>query len=295
MPNNWGIVTGAVDAYAFEKIEVIRGANGLLTGVGNAAGTVNDVRKRPTNTAQGHAALYYGDFDRARVEADYSTPLTASGSWAGRLVAAGEKSGSYLRGLNNDRHLIYGVVDGQVGRDGSLAVGLQYQRTNTQGNMWGALNFSHNDGTQAEYDVSASTAVDWTNWDTETHTAFVEYVHALSSDWQVRTSYNFRDYEDDNYLFYTYAPDGLDPLTGEGLIGWPGSWPTRDWARLLDLNLSGQFDAWGMSHQAVLGASYGYSKNNQYTRPSDSNEPAWGSLPGFPYAGDARLVQGRAA
>ena len=39
LPNNWGIVTGAVEAYGYEQIEVIRGANGLLTGVGNSSGT----------------------------------------------------------------------------------------------------------------------------------------------------------------------------------------------------------------------------------------------------------------
>src|SRR5690606_25946135 len=36
MPNSWGIATGAIDAFGYEKVEVIRGANGLLTGVGNA-------------------------------------------------------------------------------------------------------------------------------------------------------------------------------------------------------------------------------------------------------------------
>ena len=39
MPNSWGISTGATDAFGYEKVEVIRGANGLHTGVGNAAGT----------------------------------------------------------------------------------------------------------------------------------------------------------------------------------------------------------------------------------------------------------------
>lgn len=43
LPNDWGIVTGALEAYGYEKIEVIRGANGLLTGVGNASGTLNYV------------------------------------------------------------------------------------------------------------------------------------------------------------------------------------------------------------------------------------------------------------
>ncbi len=66
MPNNWGIVTGVMDSAGYEKLEVIRGANGLLTGVGNASGTINYVRKRPTNTAQGNAIFSVGSFSSRR-------------------------------------------------------------------------------------------------------------------------------------------------------------------------------------------------------------------------------------
>jgi outer membrane receptor for ferric coprogen and ferric-rhodotorulic acid len=103
MPNGWGIVTGAVDTFGYEKIEVIRGANGLLTGVGNAAGTINFVRKRPTNETQGSASVSYGSWNTARVEADYSTPLTDDRSWAGRVVFAHQEGDSYLRSFNSDR------------------------------------------------------------------------------------------------------------------------------------------------------------------------------------------------
>src|SRR5690606_25390922 len=34
MSNDWGLVVGQQDTYLFEKIELVRGANGLLTGVG---------------------------------------------------------------------------------------------------------------------------------------------------------------------------------------------------------------------------------------------------------------------
>ena len=74
MPNGWGVVVGATDAFAYEKVEVIRGANGLLTGVGNASGTINYVRKRPTNDAQGSFGIGYGSWNNRRVEADYSAP-----------------------------------------------------------------------------------------------------------------------------------------------------------------------------------------------------------------------------
>ena len=82
LPNNWGIVTGAMDSAGYEKIEVIRGANGLLTGVGSSAGTLNYVRKRPTNDALLDVQANAGSWNFKRLSADYSTPLTQTGSWA---------------------------------------------------------------------------------------------------------------------------------------------------------------------------------------------------------------------
>src|SRR5262245_59267070 len=88
MPNNWGILTGAVDSYQYDKIEVIRGANGLLTGVGNSSGTINFVRKRPTNQRQGELSFSGGSENLWRIEGDYSTPFTDSGNWAARITGA---------------------------------------------------------------------------------------------------------------------------------------------------------------------------------------------------------------
>ncbi len=59
---------------------------GQLTGVGNAAGTINYVRKRPTNENEGEVSLILGSDDLKRLQADYSFLMTDSGSWAARVV-----------------------------------------------------------------------------------------------------------------------------------------------------------------------------------------------------------------
>ncbi len=300
LPNNWGIVTGAMDAFGYEKIEVIRGANGLLTGVGNAAGTINYVRKRPTNDTTGTLEVSAGSWDTYRVEADYSTPFTDSGSWAGRLVVAAQEGDSWLRAKSDDRVFVYGVVDGQIGDRSTLTLGYSYQDANTDGNMWGALVFSYKDGSQATWPRNASTSQDWTFWDTENQTAFAEFTYALSEAWDVKLSYNYRSYEDLSQLFYVMTFD--DPSTGTdenpiydpglfpdntGLLAWPGSWPTKEDAHLVDLTLDGEFGAWGRAHQAILGLSYSRSQGTQYMRPVSDTDPAWlMPLPAFPYAGD---------
>jgi outer membrane receptor for ferric coprogen and ferric-rhodotorulic acid len=284
MPNDWGIVTGAVDSYQFEKIEVIRGANGLLTGVGNASGTINFVRKRPTNDRQGELVVTGGSESLARIEGDYSTPLTDSGSWAARVTGAYEDADSYLRSMTDDRTFVAAVVDGQIGEHSTLAFGYTYQQTNTDSNMWGALVLDYVDGTQASFPRDSNPAQDWSMWDTQSQSAFAEYTYAFG-DWELKASYNYREFEDESKLFFVYTYAGLE-LDNTGLWGWPGQWDSKTSSNLFDVNLAGSFAAFGREHEAMLGIAYNEASQAFYNYEIPDDEPAWGLMPAFPYAGD---------
>ncbi|MEP6906910.1 MAG: TonB-dependent siderophore receptor [Pseudoxanthomonas sp.] len=287
LPNGWGVVTNAMDSFGFEKLEVIRGANGLLTGVGNAAGTINYVRKRPTNEAQGQVGITFGSDNRRRVEADYSTPFNEDGTWAARVVLAREESDSYLRDFESDRTYLYGVVDGQVGENGTLAFGYSWQKADTSGNMWGALSFIDTNGNQLEWEHSASTTQDWTYWNSTTHAGFVEYTHRLSDNWQAKASYNYRVYDHESQLFMGYSLFGMDPATGEGLYGWAYKSPYETTAHIGDVTLNGHFELFGRDQEAMFGVSTARSEGTDWYNPTDTTGPQFGALPGFPYTGDA--------
>ncbi|MFC4313213.1 TonB-dependent siderophore receptor [Steroidobacter flavus] len=287
LPNDWGIVKGAMDSFGYEKAEIIRGANGLLTGVGNSAGTINYVRKRPTNVTQGSIEGSGGSFDQRRLEADYSTPFTADGKWAGRIAFASEEQDSWVRGLSNDRTFVYGVIDGQLGERSTLTLGYSYQEANTDQSMWGALVLSYTDGTQAEFARSASTAVDWTFWDTRNTTAFAEYTFKLAEAWDFKLTYNYLKYEDTSKLFYASPNAGIDRDTGLGLTGWPGYWFTDDQVNLLEASLNGTFELFGREHEAMVGVSYGDGDHKQHNREVDADDPVWDPTPPFPYAANS--------
>ncbi len=289
MPNSWGIATGAMDAFGYEKVEVIRGANGLLTGVGNAAGTINYVRKRPTNEKQGVFGLSHGSWSTVRAEADYSTPFTADGTWAGRIVAAHESGDSWLRANENSRNFAYGVVDGQVGDNGTLAFGYSYQRAKSDGIMWGALVFMDSAGSQNEWPRDATTTQDWTWWNTTEQTAFIEYTHRLGADWQLKATYNYRRGSGDERMFYAYDGQGtgLEPGTGLGLVGYPWGGDDESTAHLGQVSLDGSFELFGRQQQAMVGVSLSRSEAINNERTADFSSPAWGPLPPFPYPTDA--------
>ncbi|MFT3668353.1 MAG: TonB-dependent siderophore receptor [Pseudoxanthomonas sp.] len=287
MPNDWGIATGAMDAFGYEKLEVIRGANGLLTGVGNSAGTINYVRKRPKNDAEGKVGVKIGSWGERRVEFDYSMPFNDAGTWAGRVVVAREEGDSYLRDFETERTFGYAVIDGQIGENGTLAFGYSWQQADTTGNMWGALPFVNADGTQPSWDVGASTTVDWTYWNTNTQTAFVEYTHQLGDNWQLKATYNHRKGDNDDELFFAYSMTGLDPVTGTGLLGWAYKGQDELTSDLVDLTLNGRFQLLGREHEAMFGISQAESEQGYWFNPAPSDSPAFGLLPAFPYAGNA--------
>lgn len=287
MTNSWGTVVGQQETYLFERIELIRGANGLLTGVGNASGTINYVRKRPTNADGGEVGLTLGSHGRQRVTLDYNKVLSDDGRWAGRLVVAHEDKDSHLRTLHDKQTTVYAVVDGQIGRDGVLTFGFMHQDAKQKSPMWGSLTLNYTDGRQAEFDVASSTSQDWTYWNTRSSSAFVEYTHSLGSDWELKASYNTRRSDEATRLMYAYTNGGGLNADNTGLVGWVYGSTTPSESQILDLNLSGQFKAFGRKHHLIAGLSHATDEYSTDITPVLASNCHFQALPAFPYAGNA--------
>ncbi|KQW43239.1 MULTISPECIES: TonB-dependent siderophore receptor [unclassified Roseateles] len=287
MSNDWGTVVGRQDTYLFERIELIRGANGLLTGVGNASGTINYVRKRPTNTDGGQVGFSAGSYGLKRAELDYNKVFSSDGAWAGRVVVAHEDKDSYLRALHDKRTTLYGVVDGQIGSNGVLTLGITHQDAKQRSPMWGSLTLVYADGRQADFPASSSTSQDWTYWNVESSNAFVEYTHALTPDWEARLTYNLRRAKEDVRLLYAFPFTAGLNNDNTGLFGWPYSARTSTDNRLFDASVNGRFDAFGRSHTLIAGISRSHQESATDTLDYDTTKYQYQALPAFPYPGNA--------
>lgn len=284
--NDYATVVGQLDTYLFDKIELIRGANGLLTGVGNSSGTINYVRKRPTNIDGGEIQLSGGSHSFKRIAADYNKVLTKDGKWAGRVVVAHEDKDSHLRAVHDKNTSLYGVVDGQIGENGVLTMGLSIRDSKQDSPMWGSLTLFYPDGSLADFDHSSSTSQDWTYWNTSQKTAFLEYTHLLGQDWEAKLTYNVSKEDSDSRLFYAYTFTNALNEDNTGLYGWPYSGHTETDRQILDINISGDFDALGNEHSLIAGISASkqelVGEQYDYDREAYQNLP----LPAFPYAGN---------
>lgn len=95
--NNYSLGNWATqDLVFFDRVEILRGASGLLQGTGSPGGAINLVRKRgqatPTVTLTGKA----GSWDHYGLQLDAGGPLTADGRVRGRLVADEDQSDSFI-------------------------------------------------------------------------------------------------------------------------------------------------------------------------------------------------------
>ncbi|MEE2748360.1 MAG: TonB-dependent siderophore receptor [Pseudomonadota bacterium] len=286
--NDYATVIGEQDTFLFEKIELVRGANGLLTGVGNSSGTVNYVRKRPTNEDQGEILFSLGEFNKVRLGVDGNKVLTDDGRWAGRVVAVQENKESHIRDLETRRTSFYWVVDGQVGEDGILTFGSTFQSSAQDSPMWGSLTLNYANGGYADFDVSSSTSADWSYWNTKTRNAFVEYLHDLGNGWEAKVSLHANDFSGQSRLLYAYTLGGGLNDDNTGLVGWPYAGYTEKSSVVVDWNISGDFEAFGNYHSVLVGASHIEEENTTYNRPVQSGGflpyPAFDEYDGDDYA-----------
>jgi outer membrane receptor for ferric coprogen and ferric-rhodotorulic acid len=275
------IFVGDLDTAIYEKVEFIRGSNGLITGLGNPSGTVNYVRKRPSNDPQASVAVSLGRWSNKRAVVDVSTPLTDSGSWAARAVVVQQDKNSWLDLYENNRTVFYGVVDGQINDDVTLTFGYTYQNNKSDGVTWGAVPLIYSNGTQTDFADSSSTAMDWTYWDTLNQTAFAELNWYINANLNFTSKLTYTDYEDESELFYSYSNTGLEQDTGLGMLGYPGKYYAEDDILIWDNSLQGTFQAWGLEHSFNLGVSLADSETLDLDSAALSGFDAMPALPGW--------------
>ncbi|WP_243050073.1 TonB-dependent siderophore receptor [Dyella sp. RRB7] len=263
LPFTNGEQEGDLDTAVYQRVEVLRGANGLLSFTGNPSATINFVRKLPTADYEGSVGVTVGSWDQRRVDVDLSGPLNDSHSVRGRLIVADQDGDSYLDRYNLRKQVLSGIVEADLSSSTLLTAGVTYQKDKAHGGMWGALPLYNTDGSATDYPRSTSTSADWSYWNIADTRAFTELTQQLGGDWSLKAAINYRRIAEDGNLFYIYGTP--DAATGLGLYAYPSRYTSAEKQYVGDLYASGPFDLGGRQHQLVLGANWAESSVNQWS------------------------------
>jgi outer membrane receptor for ferric coprogen and ferric-rhodotorulic acid len=260
IPTNMIPSTGATqqslsDMAIFDRIEVVRGATGLLTGAGDPSGTINLVRKRPTAEFQGYVSAGMGSWDRYRTEMDVSGPLTDNGRLRGRLVGAYETAHSSIDWYEQNKQVFYGVLEADVTDSTTVSVGVDYQKNRPVGVSYGGLPLWYSNGSQTDFSRSTNAAARWSSRQQDTVNSFYNLEQKLANDWSLKVAANQMYSKRQNNLA-SLSGGFADEQTGDGYYLYGGKGNAWQKQGGLDVMLQGPFELLGRQHELVLGFNY---------------------------------------
>lgn len=260
------------DMAIYDRVEVLKGATGLLTGIGGPGATINLVRKKPTQEVQGEVQLGAARWDSYRAQIDLGGALTSN--VRGRIVAAQQNKHSYQDGHESKVSVYYGIVEADLTPSTLLTVGADYQDNDPKRSSWGGVPLFNSLGEFNNMPRDFNNGAIWSHWDQYTRSAFATLEHYFDNDWTTKLQLNHQINGYDAEMAGA-AAGNPDPITGNGvrLFG-PTAYKGETKSEALDLYASGPFSLLGRSHELVLGISAAKRvwENDLFLRPLDYDQ-----------------------
>jgi len=257
------------DMAIYDRIEVLKGATGLLTGVGDPGATINLIRKKPTKDFQGNVSLGLGTWNNYRGQIDLSGPLNQTGSIRGRGVAAYQDKESQLDRYERKTPVFYGILEADLTENTLLTIGADYQDNKPKGSTWGGIPIYNSAGQFNKMSRGFNNGANWSNWEQYTRTIFSTLEHKFDNDWVAKIQLNHQINGYDAQLGAA-AGGHPNPSTGTGVSMWAGNYKGETKSDAADIYATGPFQLFGREHELVVGASISEStwKNNGYSAPT---------------------------
>ena len=250
--------TGLYDTALYDRVEVMRGPTGILTGSGEPSGTVNLARKRARRDFGFDMSLSAGSWDAYRSTIDVTGSLNESGSLRGRIVGVYDEQESFVDEVNAQNAIGYGTLEYDFTPDTTLSVGVARQTEDSRPHS--GLPVAGNGNL---FDVDRSTYLG-SSWD-RSHANATRYFADLKHYLNNGGFFSLKANQIETYRMNVTSSEGalvLDEDSGDMLTR-NSSWSNRTKSESLEARLTTPFNLFEAEHATTLGASY--NKNDSYT------------------------------
>ena len=279
------------DMAIYDRVEILKGATGLLTGAGAPGATINLIRKKPTREFKASIDVGAGSWDNYRTQVDVSGPLTDSGNIRGRAVAAYQDKHSFMDRYERKTGVYFGTLEADLSDDTLLTLGFDYQNNDPHASGWsGSRPLFDRNGERIDVKRSYNNGANWSRWEQTTQSVFATLEHSFANGWvgkgQVTHQVNSYDAPLGSVMSGPFPATGLSSIYANKFTG-----TTRTDAA--DAYFSGPFSLAGREHELVIGASASSAhwKGKDYGNPTflsanvvdfwnfdgKTTEPDWGA------------------
>ncbi|MBS0983357.1 TonB-dependent siderophore receptor [Gluconobacter cerinus] len=237
------------DLAIYDRIEVLRGPDGMLQGSSTPGGSVNFVHKRPTDDFQGNASFSAGSWNNYHATLDVGGPLAHSKIVSARLVVAGTDRNQFYNNAYDRRWTIYGVTDVHLTRHDTLTVSVTSQSNDTTRYM--GLPRASN-GADLNLPTSTLVGANWGKSEVPMTEVEAQLEHLFSHGWRGRLNYRHRTAATTLQYAYLNAYNA-SAKTGNFVAANTRYDETNDG---LDAYVTGPLHLFGQKHVLMMGANY---------------------------------------
>ncbi|WP_191579176.1 TonB-dependent siderophore receptor [Achromobacter insolitus] len=206
-------LSGAIEPYNFERIELLKGPASILYGQAAPGGIINLVSKRPTAEPLRELELQTGSWNKKQIAMDLGGPVTEDGNVRYRLTGLARNSDSMVDYINNDRTSLAGALEWQISDATLITFLASYSRTDSPYDVGKPL-----EGTllpNPNGRISRSRFVgepDFDRYVTKGATLGYLLEHKLNDDWKVRQNLlTYKQRADNQYAGVDTRVDASDP------------------------------------------------------------------------------------
>jgi len=265
VPQQGGSSGLAPDLAIYDRVEILRGSSGLMSGSGEPGGAVNFVRKRPQTEFGFGATLAAGSWNNRRAVVDVNMPLSEDGAFRGRVVGAYQERDFFYDVAHNRRSTTFITLEYDLGPRTTIGASHAYVERDGH-SFWGLPTYTDGSFIKSR---SAFVGPD-TNYLMKVEESAVDLKHRFDNGWEAKGALSRRAHRFDGYGAYNNS-GGVDPATGLGglAIGLIQSTTLRTGG---DLSVSGPVELFGQTHTLAFGYNkslYDYTGGANYVSASN--------------------------
>ncbi|GAB7533723.1 TonB-dependent siderophore receptor [Pseudomonas sp. 3A(2025)] len=265
VPSSASLANYLQSTTAYDRIEVVRGATGMMSGMGSPSATINMIRKRPTFDPQVSVSAEAGSWDRYGTGLDVSGPLTESGNVRGRLAADYKSQHAWTDNYEQENAAVYGITEIDLSDTTLLALGFNHLKRHTD-SQTRVFPVAYSNGQKISTKAGDNDSPDWSYYDHQLNSVFASIEHQFDSGWSFKSELNHTQYHYDALIAAFLGQVNQD--TGAGGRVLSNHYAATVTQNSLDSYVTGPFALLGREHELIAGATLsqleGYSP--EYTQ-----------------------------
>ncbi len=259
----------------YDRVEIVKGANGLASGAGNPAASINMIRKHANSRKfEGEATLTAGSWNERSATIDLSIPLSQDGRVRSRIVAQKTNKESFRDFYSKKQDTFYGIIDADLSDQTKISFGASYIKSKIKGSSWGGLPVFFNDNSFTNFNNSTAFVPKWSSYDKKTTSIFSNFEHIFTNDIKINANYSYNEVmaspKMTNFGGYPDKGTGLGLNMSWGILNDKNKIKNQ----VLDLYSSIPFELGKQEHEIIIGAMYNNNKRSSSSFWEDNTVPA---------------------